>query len=281
MGLRRKRSARNGKRCGCAFKASPRWLHIGSRTRFAHAFRCPALKEKKAMAKAKETKKEQQGIVIPPLQMSAVQVRVEGISPLIAHQFPDKTRKELLSKAQKKSSKVRTAKDPEAEFNAARYRIDEHGKFIPAPNGKPLADAIPARYIKDAMVQASRFIEGMTMVETKQLAFVEPGKQGIPIQVKNGKGYKTYGLDIEPEIDESIQRVGRGAPGTGAPDVRFRPIYRNWSAEFNVVFNESLISADQIIALLNLGGFHCGVCEHRPSRGGENGQFRVIGGGTK
>jgi hypothetical protein len=222
--------------------------------------------------------KQRTGVItIPNLKLASMTVRVEGISPLICHQFPSKTKKILLDKAQKKNVKMREAKDPEAEFNAARYRIDTEGKYVAEPNGDALPDAIPTRYIKDAMVNAARFVEGLSMVETKQLAFVELGKDGVPIQVRNGKKWKTYGIDVEPEMHESVQRVGGKGPGTGAPDIRFRPIYDQWSTEFDVTYNESLIGPEQIIALLNYGGFHAGICEHRPSKGGQNGMFKVVG----
>lgn len=208
-------------------------------------------------------------ITIPKLNIGVMRVRIEGISPLIAHRFPEKIRKQLLAKSQNKSVKTKEPKDPEKECNDARYRIDENGVYTQDNTG---ADAIPARYIKEAMIDAARHIEGISMTEMRQLVFVELGRDGIAIQ--NGEG--TYGLDVEPEMHESIQRVGGKGKGTGTPDVRFRPIYRKWAAEFDVEFNASLVGEEEILNLLNYAGFHAGLLEHRPAKsGGQNGMFRV------
>ena len=205
-------------------------------------------------------------ISIPPLQ-----VRIEGISPLICHHFSEKAKGIIRDKVQNKKTKPREAKDPKKLFNAARYRVDENGVY--STNGKG-ADAIPARYLKEAVVDAARLIDGISMAEMRQLVFIELGRDGIPIQ--NGKG--TFGIDIEPELEESVQRVGGKGKGTGAPDLRYRPLYRDWAAEFEVKFNRALVGEEEVLNLLNTAGFHCGLCEHRPSKsGGQNGMFRVAG----
>lgn len=219
-------------------------------------------------------------IEIPPIEIGVLRVRVEGISPLICHQFSQKTRQMLLQKAMRTATKQREPKDPEAEFQGARYRVDRKGRFVTnqkARETQKLADAVPARYFKEAMVQAARHVPSISMVEAQQLAFISPNAQGLPIETRNGKGWVTYGIDLEPEIDESVQRVGGKGQGTGTPDIRYRPIYDPWSCVVEVHFNTKLIGDSQVVALLNYAGFHAGVCEHRPSksRSGQNGMFRV------
>jgi hypothetical protein len=216
-------------------------------------------------------------IEIPPIEVGVLRVRVEGISPLICHQFSEKTKQILIQKAMRTATKQREPKDPEAEFQGARYRIDRKGKYVKNPGKQKLADAVPARYFKEAMVQAARHVPSISMVEAQQLAYISPNAQGIPIETRNGKGWITYGIDVQPEIDESVQRVGGKGPGTGAPDIRYRPVYDPWSCLVEVHFNAKLLGESQIVALLNYAGFHAGVCEHRPSksRSGQNGMFRV------
>ncbi len=208
-------------------------------------------------------------ITIPQLNLGKMRVRIEGLSPLITHHMGEKARKMLLATLQNKKTKTREAKDPEAEFNAARYRIDENGIFA-----KEGADAIPGYALKEAMVEAARHIQGLSMTAMRQLIFVELGRDGVPIQ--NGKG--VFGIDLEPEMEESIQRQGGKGKGTGAPTPRFRPIYRDWAAEFDVQYNSDLVGEEEVINLINYAGFHSGLCEHRPSKsGGQNGMFRVAG----
>jgi len=206
-------------------------------------------------------------IQIPDLEMKVMNVRVVGISPLITHKMSEKIKKQLRDKVQNKKTKQREAKNPKAEYNGARYRVDENGLWA-----KTGADAVPAYTLKTAIVDAAKDIEGMTATGTKRLLFVELGKEGVPIL--NGDG--TFGIDCEPEMDESIQRVGGKGPGTGAPDFRYRPLYRDWAMEFEVTYNAAIIGDEEVLALINYAGMHQGLCEHRPGKsGGQNGMFRV------
>jgi hypothetical protein len=216
-------------------------------------------------------------IEIPPIEVGVLRVRVEGISPLICHQFSEKQKQILKQKAMRTATKQREPKDPEADFQGARYRVNTRGKYVEKPGKQKLADAVPARYFKEAMVHAARHIPSITMIEAQQLAYINPSAEGIAIQTRNGKGWLTYGVDLQPEMHESIQRVGGKGPGTGAPDLRYRPIYDPWSCLVEVHFNAKLLGESQIVALLNYAGFHAGVCEHRPSKSksGQNGMFRV------
>jgi hypothetical protein len=210
---------------------------------------------------------KQKTIKIPDLELKVMNVRVVGVSPLITHKMSEKIKKQLRDKVQNKKTKQREAKNPEAEFNGARYRVDENGRY--AETG---ADAVPAYTLKTAIVDAAKDIEGMTAAGTRRLLFVELGKDAVPIL--NGNG--TFGIDCEPEMDESIQRVGGKGPGTGTPDFRYRPLYRDWALEFEVTYNASIIGDEEVLALINYAGMHQGLCEHRPGKsGGQNGMFRV------
>jgi hypothetical protein len=212
--------------------------------------------------------KKQETIKIPAIQLKEMGVRVVGLSPLITHRMSEKAKKILRDKTQNKKTGQREAKNPEAEFNGARYRVDDQGM----PSEGTGADAVPAYTIKTAIVDAAKDIEGMSVAGTKRLLHVDLGRKYVPIL--NGSG--TFGIDVEPEMDESIQRVGGRGPGTGTPDFRYRPLYRNWALEFTVTYNAALIGDDEVIALINYAGMHQGLCEHRPGKsGGQNGMFRV------
>jgi len=217
-------------------------------------------KPKKAPAKKRMAKGKAQPessvvmIEIPPIEIGVLRVRVEGISPLICHQFSEKHKQMLKQKAMRTATKQREPKDPEADFQGARYRINSRGKYVEKPGRQKLADAVPARYFKEAMVHAARHIPSISMVEAQQLAYINPSAEGIAIQTRNGKGWHTYGVDVQPEMHESIQRVGGKGPGTGAPDLRYRPVYDPWSCLVEVHFNAKLLGEAQIVALLNYAG---------------------------
>lgn len=234
---------------------------------------------KKRTTKAKTPEVVPLQVSIPRVELSVISVRIDGLSPLICHHADEKLRKGLTAKKMHAAPKLREALDPNEEFNAARYRMDENGFDVPGimgPHSK-YADGLPVRYIKSAMVDAVREVDNLTMARVRGLFHVEKGRQYVPIQKRVGKNkYLTYGTDIEPEVDKSLQRINSKGPGTGSMDPRFRPIYKDWTAEFTITYNGNLFSAEQLFALLNLGGFHVGVCEHRPGKsGGQNGIFQI------
>lgn len=219
-------------------------------------------------------------IQIPPISIAVVRVFIEGTSPLISHHMGEKTRKQLRDAATHTRTKTKTPQNAEQEFNDARYRLAKSGNFLkrnPVGAHKDYPDAIPARYLKDAMVSATRYVKGLAMTQTRTMLFVEMGKEGVPIRVRKGKRLLTYGVNIEPENEESVQRVAGKGPGTGSPVLRYRPRYDKWCAEFEVSFNSDWMTAETVFALVNYGGYHAGICEHRPNKsGGQNGTFKVV-----
>ena len=64
--------------------------------------------------------------------------------------------------------------------------------------------------------------------------------------------------------------------GMGTVDIRFRPEFRQWGMSVLIQFNARAISQEQVVNLLNLGGFSVGVGEWRPEKDGDKGRFSVV-----
>lgn len=188
-------------------------------------------------------------ITLQPIQRQTMRVRIVGDSPLICHRFDEKARKIMLDKQQKKAAQAKAAKDPEADFNAARY-VMEDGR-----------DDFPAAGVKKAIANAFRFSDGIKKVEINGALHVEPGAELIPIDCR------------EMVMREDTVRISMST------DIRFRPEYRDWSMEFCVVFNSRAISPEQIVNLVNIAGFGIGIGEWRPERSGQFGMFHVAADG--
>jgi len=188
-------------------------------------------------------------ITLQPIQRQTMRVRIVGDSPLICHRFDEKARKIMLDKQQKKAAQAKAAKDPEADFNAARY-VMEDGR-----------DGFPAAGVKKAIANAFRFSDGIKKVEINGALHVEPGAELIPIDCR------------EMVMREDTVRISMST------DIRFRPEYRDWSMEFCVVFNSRAISPEQIVNLVNIAGFGIGIGEWRPERSGQFGMFHVAADG--
>jgi hypothetical protein len=63
--------------------------------------------------------------------------------------------------------------------------------------------------------------------------------------------------------------------GMGTADIRYRGAFNEWSSVFQVKYNAGAISIEQLVNLINLGGFACGLGEWRVEKGGSFGMFHV------
>ena len=77
-----------------------------------------------------------------------------------------------------------------------------------------------------------------------------------------------------PRMREDMVRVG-GISKTA--DIRHRAQFDNWYMDLNVSYNANgPITLEQIVNLINLGGFTCGIGEWRPEKDGSFGTYRVV-----
>lgn len=193
------------------------------------------------MAKAKEM------VVINQMPRGAARVRIEGLSDLIMHAWSEKAKAEMRHTQSQEPKKAREKRDPESEFEAAKY-FDAEGR-----------DCLLATALKKAIVNAARNLDGYKMTELKQQIFVRGER--IPISYS------------ECEMREDMVRLKNGSP-----DLRYRPAYKEWSAEFEIEWDRKL-SASQVLNLLQIAGFSVGIHDWRPERSGEFGRFALVAAG--
>ena len=195
------------------------------------------------MADNKELKIQ---IAAPNIQL--MKTKIIGNSNLIFHRWSEKAMKMILDKQLKKAkSNVRDVRNPEKEAEESYYKNAE-GKI-----------AFPALCIKQAMVNAARNLEGVTMTLLRGAIFVVGDGDGlIPVKYK------------KKSTRQDMVRVGMGTA-----DLRFRGQVSDWSMDFVIKFNADIFSAEQVINLLQTAGFACGLGEWRPERSGDYGTFEV------
>jgi len=188
-------------------------------------------------------------IAIDRIAASTMHVPILGTAPLIVHRFAEKGKRQMLDAMQGRKS-PKEIKDPQAEFEAARYRLNDGG------------DGFPVIGFKAATVGACRFYGGITMTALKQFMFLrgEPG-QG---------GQQMARIEGEPVMREDVVRVGRG----GA-DLRYRPIFEKWSTLLEVTYVTSVLTQQSVLSLIDAGGMGVGVGEWRPEKDGDFGTYRI------
>lgn len=181
----------------------------------------------------------------------SIDVQIEGLSPLIMHAWSEKAKQQMRDKQQGKTTRKKEPKDPDAEYEAAFYRL---------PDGQP---GFPAGGFKSATVQGARNFEAITMTLMKQSIFI----------VGEGPD-QLVRIDGEPEFTEMPVRISGGTS-----DLRYRPLFWPWSASLTVEYNSLHLSKESVIALIDAGGQFAGVGEWRPSAPksytGNYGRYRV------
>lgn len=188
-------------------------------------------------------------IEIRPPNVETVLVKIVGDTPLIVHQFAEKSKKEMRDKQAKKAKKKRDIRDPDKEYEQAKYKL---------PNGK---DGFPALAIKQAIVGSARFVDDLPMTILRGTVFVmtDDMESGlVAIKCKKEK------------MVEDIVRVGMGSS-----DFRYRPYYYDWSIDLRIKYDKDVLSLEQLLNLLTRAGLSQGLGDWRPERDGQNGQFHV------
>jgi len=188
-------------------------------------------------------------VTIRPLQVVQSQITIEGISPLIMHAWSDKAIKQIEDKHQLKAKEAKAVRDPEAEFQGARYKIA----------GTKL-DGIPVDTLKACAVEAGLAAD-IPKTHLRKSFFVIPSHgEFVPIICKGG-----------PVSRRDMVRIGMGTA-----DTRYRPEYTNWACTFTVEFNARLISIEQLVNLFDVAGYSVGIGEWRPQKSGRFGRFKVV-----
>lgn len=207
-----------------------------------------------AKAKTNGTVKAEQ-IEIMPLEINTVRLNIIGDTPLMVNKWSDKAKEMMLAKQMKKASSGKEAKNPEQMYNDARYIIE----FEDAKH-----DCFPALAFKASTVDAANMLD-LTKVGMRS-AYHIFGEAGTANQ------YCVLKYDGDaPIMSEDMVRIAMGTA-----DIRYRPLYPNWSTTVVVHFNKRMISLEQLVNLFNAAGFGIGIGEWRPKgkmSSGINGMF--------
>jgi hypothetical protein len=188
-------------------------------------------------------------IAIDQIAQATIRVPILGVSPLIMHKFSEKAKRQMLDAAQGRRA-PKEPKDPQAEFEASLYRLDE-------------GYGMPADAFKQATVGAARFYgKQLTMTALNQFIFIT-GEVG-------DDGRQLVRIEGEPRMREDVARVGRGGS-----DLRYRPEFYPWSARLDVTYFSNAITRETVLSAIDAGGLAIGVGDWRPERKGTFGTYRI------
>jgi len=212
------------------------------------------------MAKPKNDKPAEQpapadntapAIEISKIGTETLLIPLRGTSPLVMHKFSEKAKRQMLDAMQGRKT-PKAPKDPQGDYEAAAYRLDDGGY------------GFPAIAFKAATVSAARFFDkSVTMVGLRQTLFFGG-------EMSKVEGQMMVRIDGEPIMREDVVRVGNG--GT---DLRYRPQFTDWTTTLEVTYVKSMLTRESVLSLIEAGGLGVGVGEWRPEKKGDFGTFRI------
>jgi hypothetical protein len=218
----------------------------------------------------------QESIVIKPIEIRTATIRIQGTAPLIMHKWSEKAKKMILDK-QTKETKVKghDLKVPVADFISSAYWI------TPEPDTAGMNDEECENAFDGAVAGGARW--GFPVTAIKQATIMSASRNDIDIKTTTLRGcffIEGEGPDMlaevkgcVPHMREDMVRVG-GMSKTA--DIRHRAQFDDWYMDLKVSYNvNGPITLEQLVNLINLGGFTCGIGEWRPEKDGSFGMYRV------
>lgn len=206
-------------------------------------------------------------IEIKPIEIKKTTIRIVGDTPLIMHAWSEKAKREMLEKQMKKTkASAREAKNPVEDFIRSMYWLT------------PMPTDMSEEGFEAAIASGARF--GFPVTAFKQAAISAAYRMGWAKDKMSLRGAFFIDGDenqmIEIHSETPIMREDMVKVGMGTADIRFRGEFRNWYADMTISYNANgQHTLEQIINIINAGGYVCGVGEWRPERDGQYGMFHV------
>lgn len=199
-------------------------------------------------------------VTIKAPAFQTISLHLRGTAPYMQARFAEKARQQMRDKmlagSTAKKGKARDPRDFEADYRGAMHLSNEgwHG--------------IPASAFRNAAIDACR-MAGFQMTRARMSVFVEAdgfdALDGTPL----------VRIEGEPESTEMMVRNE-----TGVPDIRVRPMWRNWSLTLRVTFDSDQFTASDVVNLYHRAGIQVGIGEGRPfskkSNGMGFGLFEIV-----
>jgi len=199
---------------------------------------------------------EKRKVVIPEPQSTLIEIVLEGFSPYIPHSIGEKAKQTIRIKQQKLPSETggKKARLPQEEYEECFYRTKK-GNF-----------AIPVCGFKRSMRSATATIDNVNGTNIKRGVYI----QGIPSDTN--RPVVPLNDYTEPWMREDMVGLS-GARKTY--DLRYRPQFDKWSVTLLVDIDETEISVDQFMTVLQKAGRCVGIGDWRQECEGDFGHYRI------
>lgn len=210
--------------------------------------------------------KEAEVIEIKALDIKTVPIKIVGDTPLIVHAWSEKAKRMMLE-AQMKTTKTKAKdiRDPYDDFVNSLYWLTEKPKSTPDDFEKAIKKGAKFGFPVGAIKLA-----GNSAAYRMGWCKNQMGLRGAYF-LKTEFGDMAEIISDVPVMREDMVRVGMGSA-----DLRYRGEFNNWSMNLILEYNASgEFTLEQIINVINAGGYVSGLGEWRPEKDGSFGRYHV------
>ena len=213
------------------------------------------------------TKKTESNLVeIKALDIKRLQIKIVGDTPLIVHAWSEKAKRQMLE-AQMKTTKTKAkeARDPYDDFVGSLYWLTEKPESNPEAFEKAVKAGakwgFPVGAIKQAGNSAAYRLGWVKNQMELRGSYFLSSEYGEMAEIQGSI----------PEMREDMVRIGQGSA-----DLRYRAEFKNWYMLLTLEFNASgNMTLEQILNVVNAGGYCCGLGEWRVEKDGSFGKYHV------
>lgn len=187
--------------------------------------------------------------------MKLVEIEITGISPLLQHRMPEDALFALLgSKSEKKKDKEVLTPREIAEKHA--YKSTDGTYYVPSEYFSGAIASVAAEYKQKNSTRRS--LKGVAR------GVFRPTDEACYLTDDKGVVLKTFEVDIRKATNHQ-----KGAVAV------CRPRFERWKTTFKAQIDESIVSRETILEMLQDAGKRAGIGSFRVARGGYFGQFQV------
>ena len=215
-------------------------------------------------------KKTTEVLEIRPIEIQKVNLRIVGDTPLIMHAWSEKAKRMMLeAQMGLAKGKKKEPKNPVEDFIRSMYWLTD------------MPEEMTEEAFSEAISNGARF--GFPVTAFKQAAISAAYRMGWAKDKVSLRGAFFIDSDengmIEIHSDAPKMREDMVKVGMGTADIRYRGEFANWYADMTISYNTNgNYSLENIMNIINAGGYICGVGEWRPEKDGQYGQFHVANG---
>lgn len=208
------------------------------------------------------TKAKTEPMDIPELKTKKAHISIVGTKPIIVHKFSEKARKEILDKCMQVPKSGKEPKNPNMEFMQSLHWIT------------PMPTEFTDEAFEQALEKGAKF--GFPATGVKQSAVSAAYRGGVTKDKVSIYGaFHILGGELIEIKGIPIKREDYAVINNGAPEIRYRAEFPEWEMDFDITYNSSVFSLEQIITFFNMGGFVVGIGDWRIEKAGEFGAYEV------